>query len=212
MNKTSGEILKQARLKLKLTFVQISRQTKIPVHTLKSLEKNQFSKLPSAPYIKGFIKNYSQIVDVNPQKILAVFRRDFAKSKNTTIIPRGLVKPLNQSKIQFNPRLTIFSAIIIFIVIFFSYLGFSLFNLNQPPSLNIILPAEGQEVVSPALIKGKTNHDATLTLDGKTLNLDSDGSFTTIHHGAPGPITLKFKAVSRRNKTTETELHFIITQ
>jgi len=212
MNKTSGEILKQARLKLKLTFAQISRQTKIPVYILKALEKNQFSKLPSAPYIRGFIKNYSQVVGVNPQKNLAVFRRDFAKTKNTKIIPKGLAKPLNQSRIQFNPRLTVFSAIIVFIIIFFSYLGFSLFKLNQSPSLNIILPAEGQEVVSPALIKGKTDHDATLTLNGKTLNLESDGSFTTIHHQAPGSVTLRFKAISRRNKITETELHFIITQ
>jgi len=212
MNKTSGEILKQARLKLKLTFVQISRQTKIPIHTLKALEKNQFNKLPSAPYIKGFIKNYSQTVNLNPQKILAVFRRDFAKTKNIKIIPKGLAKPLNQPKVKFNSRLTIFSAIIIFFIIFFSYLGFSLFKLFQPPKLNISSPIEGQEVTSPTLIKGKTDNDAVLTLNGKTLNLESDGSFTTIHHGVSGPATLRFKAVSRKNKAIETELHFIITQ
>jgi cytoskeletal protein RodZ len=207
---TVGDILKQARIKKKLTLSQLSQQTKISKTILKALEKNRFSQLPSATYIKGFIKNYSQALALDPDRTIAVFRRDFHQTKAGKIIPRALTKPLNQSTLQLTPRLSNITALAVFFLLLLGYLGFSLWQLYQPPKLFIAIPTEGQEVSSPVLVKGKIDHDAVLLLDGKTVNLEPDGSFTTVYNAPPGAATLHFKATSRRSRITELKRHIII--
>ncbi|MFC1627355.1 helix-turn-helix domain-containing protein [Patescibacteria group bacterium] len=208
---TAGEFLKQARINSKLTFTQISKITKIPVRTIQAIEKNQLSKLPSSTYIIGFIKNYAQVVDLNSEKIVAIFKRDYQRQKKKNIIPQGLTKPLNTKLTGSDPVKTIIAASLAGALLL-SYLAIAFFKLNQPPRLVITQPENGQTLTSPILIKGKTNHDATLTLNGKTINLESDGSFTTVYNGPQGTVELKLKATSRRDKSTEESRHVIISE
>ena len=207
---TAGELLKEARLKSKLTFAQIERSTKIPVKTLVAIEKSQFKQLPSFAYIKGLIQNYAKTVNLDTRKIIAIFKRDYDNQTVKKIIPKGVVKPLNS---RFNPtqKTKTILGLSLVTLLFVIYLSLSLLNLNQPPKLEIFKPENGQELSNPVLIKGKTNHDATLTLNGKTINLESDGNFTTVFNGPIGTHELKIKSTSRRNKFTQTSRHIIIT-
>lgn len=208
---TAGDLLRQARLNQKLTFTQISKLTKIPFKTLKALEKNQFDKLPPSTYIKGFIKNYAKVVDLDPQKTIAIFKRDYHRQKSKKILPQGLSQPLN-SPWQPSSTIRTLLSLALVVLLLLAYLGVSLLKLYQPPQLLIYQPENGQTSSSPILIKGKTNHDATLTLNGKTINLESDGSFITVYNGPPGTVELKFKTTSRRSKSTELARHVIITE
>lgn len=92
------------------------------------------------------------------------------------------------------------------------YLIFTLFKLFRPPQLIINKPQEAQELTSPVLIKGRTDRDASLTLNDKTVNLEPDGQFTTIYSTQSGTLELKFKATSRRGKSRELVRHVIIVQ
>jgi len=176
---------------------------------LKALEKNQFSKLPSYPYLKGFVQNYAKALKLDPAKTVAVFKRDYTRRHQKDFLPRGVTKPLSKSS-QLNPAhkniILFFTSLIILAVL----ISISVIRLYQPPKLTIFQPQTGQEVTSPVLIKGKTNHDANLTLNQKTINLEPDGSFTTVFKGPVGTSKLVFKSTSRRHKTTEIIHHIII--
>ena len=209
--KTIGEILKSARVSRKLTLTDLSRLTKISLITLKALEKNQFVKLPSATYVQGFIKNYAQAVGLDPAKTLAVFKRDYDRHHAKKILPQGLTQPLNQPFFASAPGRNLLAAAIILLILA-GYLIFTLFKLYLPPPLTIDQPAEAQELASPVLIKGKTDRDARLTLNDKTVNLEPDGRFTTIYSSQSGTLELKFKATSRRGKSRELVRHVIIVQ
>ncbi|MFH1280288.1 MAG: helix-turn-helix transcriptional regulator [Candidatus Beckwithbacteria bacterium] len=206
---TVGDLLQSARLKKKLTYTQVSTQLKLPVTTLKALEKNQYKKLPAYTYLLGFIRNYAKLVGIDPDKTIAIFKRDYQKTNNN-IIPKGLIKPLNSPFTPTATTRTIITASFV-ALLFLAYLGLSFYKLSSPPHLAILQPETGQEITPPVLIKGKTNHDAHLTLNGKTINLESDGSFTTVFNGPPGAHELKLISTSRRNKSTEKSLHIIIT-
>ena len=91
---SAGDLLRQQRLKLKLTFTQVADLTKIPVKTLRAIEKNRFADLPGATYSQGFIKNYAAVLKLDSQLVLAVWRRDFNKLNQKSIMPTGLAKPL----------------------------------------------------------------------------------------------------------------------
>lgn len=205
---SAGELLRQQRLKLKLTFTQVADLTKIQVKTLRAIEKNRFADLPGATYSQGFIKNYAAALKLDSQLILAVWRRDFNKLKPKSIMPAGLAKPLTTTS-AFSLTKPIVS--IIFVVLLAAgYLGWSVIKLYQPPSLIVIQPIEAATVISPMTITGKTDHDASITLNGKTISLEEDGSFNTSFELLPGTATLTLQATSRRGKTTTLVRHVII--
>ena len=204
----AGDLLKRARLKNKFTYTLISSKLKIPVNTIKSLEKNQYKKLPSYTYIIGFIKNYANFLKLDQDKIIAIFKRDYQKNTEK-IIPKGLTKPLNSPWLS-NPNIKAIITTVLLIFLFFIYLGFSFYKLQAPPKLIITQPKTGQELTPPVLIKGKTNHDATLTLNGKIINLEQDGTFTTVFNGPSGAHELKFISTSRRQKSTQKSLYIIL--
>jgi len=206
---TAGDLLKSTRLKQQLTYTLVASKLKLPVSTIKAIEKNQYHKLPSYTYLLGFTRNYAKLLKLDPNKTVAIFKRDYKKTKNI-IIPSGLTKPLN-SPWQPNSatRATLTAILIGFL--FLAYLSLSFYKLQSPPLLTITKPENGQELTTPVLIKGKTNHDAHLTLNGKTINLETDGTFTTVFNGDLGTHELKLKSTSRRQKSTSKSLHIIIT-
>ena len=208
--KTSGQLLFQARLQSKLTLTQLERLTKIPKHILRSLEKDQYDQLPSATYLQGFIRNYALALNLDPQLVVAVFKRQFSRKIAKKILPPGLVKPLNSSRFPVSFTGPVFSLVLAFCLLF-SYLGFNLYRLYQPPFLIVSQPENGITLASPVIIKGKTDRNASLKLNNKIINIEPDGTFTTAYQGSPGTHELTLTSTSRRQKTTQVVRHVIIT-
>lgn len=208
--KTSGQLLFQARLQSKLTLTQLERLTKIPKHILRFLEKDQYDQLPSATYLQGFIRNYAQALKLDPQLVVAVFKRQFSRKTAKKILPQGLVRPLNSSRFPASFTGPVFS-LVLALCLLFGYLGFNLYRLYQPPFLTVSEPKNGATLTSPVIIKGETDRNASLKLNNKIINLEPDGSFTTAFQGSPGTHELTLISTSRRQKTTEVVRHVIIT-
>ena len=122
--KTAGQTLKESRIKQKKTLEDIVNHTKIPLSTLVELEKDNYDLLPPATFVKGFIRNYAQELDLDPEKVLAVYRRDNQLSGGKKIFPRGVVKPLDKS-FSWTPRET---AILFSVLIAILIGGFLFFN------------------------------------------------------------------------------------
>jgi len=97
MIKTS-EFLKKGRSKKKISLQQLSEKTKIRQKYLIALEKGQWEKLPGLAYTKGFLKTYAQAVGLNPQQVLALFRREFKPETKLKLMPSGFFEPLDGSK------------------------------------------------------------------------------------------------------------------
>lgn len=64
-NMSIGLFLKMAREKKSLSIDAISRHTKISSTNLEYLENNNKSALPNIAYVKGFVKSYCKIVDID---------------------------------------------------------------------------------------------------------------------------------------------------
>ncbi len=78
---TPGKILKYYRIKKELSLSDVSSATKIPVEQLQQIEKDAFNNPESEVFYKGFIKNYSDYLNLDTDKILAIFRRTMAATK-----------------------------------------------------------------------------------------------------------------------------------
>lgn len=207
---SAGEMLFRRRLEAKLTFTQVSELTKIPLTSLKALEKNQFDDLPTYPFLKGMVQNYAKALNLDPVKVVAAFKRDYDR-RQKKIVPVALSQSVGPSSLArwLEKPQTLFLAGIILLV---SLVGWSLWRVYQPPRLVIETPVDGQTAISPVEVKGKTDRDATLTLNGKTINLEPDGSFAAEFSTEPGAIELTLRASSRRQKTSEKKITVIIIQ
>jgi len=138
--KTIGQLLRHAREKDHLSIEALAEITKIRPDYIVSIEQDQFDKLPSATFVKGFIRNLALALQLDPQVALAVFRRDFDQNKQGKIIPRGLTQPISTPSPLYNPRTT---TIIITLVIFLLIIGYifkQILDFNQAPPINLNHP------------------------------------------------------------------------
>lgn len=194
---TAGEMLNQQRVRLKLTFTQLSESTKIPQVTLKALEKNNFSFLPGFTFLQGMVQNYAKALSLDPAPIIAALRRDYDRSQKKST--PALAKPVDRSPLLLwleKPAVLFLAGLILLTGI----VGWSLWRIYQPPRLIIDSPQSGQTVISPIQISGRADRDASLTLNDGRVNLEPDGNFRLEYPSQPGELRLIFKARSRRQK------------
>lgn len=204
---TAGERLKQKRLESSLTFTQVSQLTRIPAGTLRALEKNRFHGLPGYPFLKGMIQNYAKVLGLDPVKIVAAFKRDYDQARpDPAAAPPRPIGPGRLESWSETPWLPGLAGAVLFAVL----VGWSLWRVYQPPRLAVESPRDGQTAVSPVTVTGLTDRDASLTLNGETVNLEPDGRFRLEYPADPGKLQLVFRAASRRQKVNEQTINLTV--
>ncbi|NMB56642.1 hypothetical protein GYA19_01740 [Candidatus Beckwithbacteria bacterium] len=199
---TIGQLLKSLRLKKNLSLEEISEETKIAIHLLERIEQDDFVNLPSSTFTKGFITSYAKVLDFDPEKALAIFRRDFLVSQSGKIMPKGLAKPLDRQTI-ITSKIIIFSLVGLFILSFFAYLFFQLKNYNAPPKLEIVRPKQQSVVRGPLVsVNGFTSLDSSVFINGQMAEVYPTGEFRFNVSLPSGENQIEIKAVNAKNKST----------
>src|SRR3989344_5617289 len=101
--KTVGQIISQARQKRGLSIDQLSGLTKIDSKYISALEQDHYYSLPSETFAKGFIRNLCQRLDLNPNELVAIFRRDFRHPEQSSVTKRRHRLNLPDNATQFLP-------------------------------------------------------------------------------------------------------------
>jgi len=176
--KTVGSILKDARGAKNITLVQAESATKIRLKFLQAIESDDYSGLPSLSYAKGFVKNYSEYLELDSGRVLAFFRRQTAEVTRSSLLPKGVSGPIDRSLFQLTPGKFLAGILAALVLIFLGYLGFQYRKLNQPPGLSVDSPTN-QLVTNERRVDilGKTDPDATVTVNGINVLVRGDGKF-----------------------------------
>ncbi len=199
--RTVGDILKKARLEKKLEFEEIEKHLKIRGKYLQALEENNWNQLPSLPYIKGFLRNYSSYLDLKPDEMLAIFRRQFTQQQKSGLLPNGLSQPLNEPLIKLTPHIIVTGIIISFLLLFFGYLAFQYNSYTSPPNLTITKPQEGEVIKSDKVqVTGQTDTDAVVSVNGQKIAVLAGGNFSTTLILVPGVNTITIDSTSKYGK------------
>ncbi len=70
---TLGKYLRDARESRGIDLRDAAQQTRISIQYLKALEAEDFSKLPGAVFVRGFLKNYSKFLRLDESEVMARF-------------------------------------------------------------------------------------------------------------------------------------------
>lgn len=201
--KTVGGILKEARESKKISLQDAERATKIRARFLEAIESDDYSKLPSISYAKGFVRNYSEFLGLNSDTTLAFFRRQTTDVSRSSLLPKKEQTALNKSRVQLTPGRFLAIILGILVIIFLGYLGLQYRQLNTAPELAISTPTN-QFVTHDARIDvlGSTDPDATVTVNGVSVLVRDDGKFFDQVSLDPGVNKIIIVATSRYGKTT----------
>jgi len=79
---TAGEVLRQGRLKQRLSIVECAKRTHIATRYLEAIEEEHWDILPSESHRLGFIKLYSRFLGVPIDDVLALYNQKTLSSPN----------------------------------------------------------------------------------------------------------------------------------
>ncbi len=206
--KTAGQLLKDKRLLLELTLEQVSTRTKVKVEYLQALEASEFDQLPSAPVTKGFLKSYARVLHLNPDTLIAMYRRDYDEIMGE-LVPRGLVEPLVKKSRLFSIP---FLLTAVFILTFVGFMLYQLLSWWSLPKLVILQPIDGETYGEQITVKGTTDPDASVRVGEQNVVVNQDGQFSLDLKYPAGTHRLLIQASSRDGRTRLLERTFTVSK
>jgi len=205
--KSVGSILKNAREKKGLSHKEIFQEIKIHPRFLKALEEGTWDIFSSGVHAKGFLKNYAEYLGLNTNEVLAFFRREYDERKNTQKI-KNFIQPLSHPRLVITPGLVLVTATLVFVTLFFGYVIYQYRSFAGAPILIIDQPRTDLTTTDPLLnVVGRTDPDATVTLNGQPISTGEKGTFSAHITLAEGVNTLNFVAenkLGRENRVSRT--------
>ena len=204
--RTVGQILREERERKFYSLEEIEKVTKIRVELLEALEADNWSKLPPATFVQGFIKSYGRFLGLDTNKLLAIFRREFSEHKNPPRILQSFSNPLTTNRFNLTPSKLISLVVVGLVLVFFGYLWFEYRYLVLSPKLELTYPLDQVTVSEESIdIKGSTDPEATLSLNNQPVAIESNGQFSEEIKLIEGSNTLSLQATSKIGKVTKIE-------
>lgn len=205
--RTIGQILKQEREAKFYSLEEIEKATKIRKELLDALEKDEIHKLPPPTFVQGFIKNYGKFLGLDPNKLMAIYKRDFSDRKNPPKIMQSFSSPMNKSnRLQFTPAKFLAGIIFILVLIFFVYLWIEYRLLSGAPFLDVTQPVDQISVSTPAVtVSGRTDPEAKVSINNQEIQIDLSGKFSQEIKLSESANTITVSAVSKSGKSSKIE-------
>ncbi len=193
--KQAGEIIKSARVEQHLSLSDVVKATKIPEEYLQAIEDNQFENLPDGVYAQLYVKKYADFLKLSPQKMAAIFRRDYQEAEEES--------KFSFQKLNFFSKWQGYIAAGLLVTVFLGYLIYQYLNFVRPPvvRVNNVRPTSQGKVVT-----GKTHPQATLKIDEQIVNLDENGRFTYTANRDDNQLRIVVQSPAGRTREVTKEL------
>lgn len=173
--KSLGEILSETRKKKHISLNHAASDLLIKKEHIEALENQKWEALPEPTFVKGFIKSYATYLDLDPEHILAIYRREFDESK----YQKPAKNPRAEKRLFFTPSRFINIVFIAAIVLFLSYIAITFSSVLSAPKLDVLSPISNETTSVPVVqVIGKTEPEATVSIAGEFVPVDSRGNFS----------------------------------
>lgn len=204
--RTVGQILRESRESKLYSLEDVEKTTKIRKNLLVALESDDYQKLPSYTFVRGFIRNYARFLNLDSEKMLAIFRREFAENKHQPYIMDTFAKPLKTGRFQITPTRVFGLAIFLLVAVFFIYLWIQYRQFTGTPQLMINTPQDQMTIETEKIeVAGKTDPEVKILINGQEIAVGEEGTFKT-EITLPDPVNkIIIQAISKLGQKIQTE-------
>ena len=163
-----GEILLMARQSKGIELERAARDTKIRARYLAALESGEFRELPGAVYTKGFLRNYAQYLGLDPDVVVAHYKRELGgrPTERVAVVMKTLRAP--RGGLTVTRGLLVAGVLTLLVIAFAGYIGVQFLRFVQPPVLTITRPATVDSTIDAetTVLAGTASAGATVTITG----------------------------------------------
>lgn len=215
-----GEQLRAQRERKAITLEQAAADTRIREKFLKALEDGDYPSLPGAVYTRGFLRNYSDYLDLETDELVVLYQQERGGGPPEPTAKRSFkpYRPVVHHGLIFRPVVFVPVLIIAFVGSFLGYMYYQFTTFATLPRLEIIDPStDGLAGSSELVVRGVTVPDGRITVNvfpGPDVFGDirtaSDGTFTTTVSLKPGSnhvVVEVLDAAGKTNRVSRTILY-----
>jgi cytoskeletal protein RodZ len=171
-----GALFRNEREKQNLSYVQISQLTRIRPHILEALENEDWDRLPSPVFVKGFIRSYARALGMEEENVAELYQQS-APAEPTYHKPP--VKPVKTRKT--------FS---IFVIVLLLAMAISYYLRKEDPTPEGVLI--GSETTSPVGYQDKKTEEVQeVTNKTKAMPLNNQNKTALAFKISPEPIDME---------------------
>lgn len=188
--KNLSEFLAEAMSSRGFNIQKLSEATNISEKYIINLIDENFRKLPPLPYVRGYLIKIAEVLGINEQQLLELFKegRD-VKKENIDYLPynRFAIKPFNKKKLAIG-------IVFLFVIIYFIWRMDDLIGI---PEIKIISPVMETSIVNESIIglEGEIkNQFDKLTINGNEIFIEDNGKFSKDYNLQPGINEIEIKA------------------
>jgi len=204
-----GEILQRARERKGITLTKVEEDIHVRAKYLQALEYGDYEELPGEVYVKGFLKNYARYLDLDPENILKLYRRERWRPPYYEAISRR-ASAIPHRTLQITRGTLVTLLILGGVIGFIGYLLYEFLIFTQPPKLVILQPRTDLTVNSDRYtVEGKTVPDPrqfTITVNDKVIpdvQVDKNGDFKHTITLKTGQNWIVFSVTDQAGRSTE---------
>ncbi len=143
MEESPGLFLRQEREKRGLSVDDVASQMRLSRNQIEALESGDYSVLPGPVFVRGFIRNYAKLLQVDPEPLIGGIE-----------LPEGAIEPPVDEGIPFpsGQRKSWVHYAIGFVLVAFSILFYEIYRENHAPLRTAHKPTEPlSKVVVPVV-------------------------------------------------------------
>ncbi len=201
--------LKESRELKNMTLATMAERTHISLKYLKAMEECRFNDIPFGTiYQKNFLKRYAATLGLPPQPFIDQFIAEEVKATDS----RSFAGIQQKKRLRISiPEFLRTAVLALGVIALVFYLGLQVKQSIDPPALSLYTPSDG--FVTGALsimVRGITEHETQLSINGKIIIPDNDGSFSEDLYLSPGINTITVLAKRKHGKTTSITRHVIL--
>jgi cytoskeletal protein RodZ len=216
-----GDLLRDKRKSMGVSLKQVAEKTKIRVEYLLALENGKYDKFASAVYVKGFLKKYAKFLGINPERAVAMYRREQDKDIRGKLRGTDFFEGVGKAP-SFDLSLNkVISFIILLLILAFGYYLISQASVVfSTPSLAITVPVDvkaGEEKVyttdkDKLSLRGAVDPGSNLKLNGRDIKVDQLSQFAIEDFSlTPGENDLEFVVTNQFGGSSSLKLKVVST-
>lgn len=141
-----GKMLREARERLGLSVADVAQHTRLAPRQIEALEADDFDNLPELPFVRGFIRSYARLLQIDPEPLLAALPPEGHSS--VPLMPPSVEAPFPSPFMMQRRNLMVVGATLL-LVLLGGLLAVWNFMSPAPVTQNEIAPPAVQNVLPP---------------------------------------------------------------
>ncbi len=209
---TLGDRLRKVREDMGWSINDAASRTGIRPAYLEAIEAGRYGDIPGAVYARNFVRKYALLLEVNETAALDLFDQEHLVTKQLAPSPIDARRGTGDVRTIITPQRIRWFLVILLGVGVLVYLGLELRNFTAPPTLLIEYPPEElTSAVRSVELRGTTDPEVTVTVNGRAIIVDRNGKFRQTLDLQDGLNTIIIRAQKKRGDATTAERQILVT-